>query len=83
MCVALLGEDLLQCVAALKHPHVPLLLQDHLQPLVTVQHLLRQGLLQLLRHKADEKHLEDSTAKIKALADSLEIPLICRNTAAM
>lgn len=61
VCAALLAEDLLQCVAALKHPHLPLLLQHHLQPLLRAQDLLRQGVLQFLGHKAGdnmaEKHL--------------------------
>lgn len=44
----LLAEDLLHCQAALKHLHLFLLLQRHLQPLLSLQDLVLQRLLQLL-----------------------------------
>lgn len=44
----LLAEDLLHCHAALKHLHLLLLLQRHLQPLLSLQDLVLQRLFQLL-----------------------------------
>lgn len=44
-----LVEDLLDCQAAFKHLHLFLLLQHHLQPLLSPQDLLLQRRLQFLQ----------------------------------
>lgn len=61
---SVLAEDLLHCQAVLKHLHLFLLLQRHLQPLLSLQDLVLQRCLQLLQSRQRIQSVRSCSFKI-------------------